>query len=493
MPTATACGGDASPQNELLHMLQSHRAARDDQRVVIIGAGPAGLASAHELCQAGLRPLVLERDDVVGGLSRTVVHNGYRFDIGGHRFFTRIPEIENAWQELMGEDFLVRERLSSIFFRGRMIDYPLRAASALRALGVIDSARAMGSYVAARLRPGPDDSFEGWVINRFGRRLYQHFFKSYTEKVWGMPCSELSADWAAQRIKSLTLWGAIKDALTFPRTSEHTTLLRSFNYPRLGPGMLYQRQADAIVAGGGRILTGREVVEIAVRDGTVVSVTTTGPDGDEVHPADAVISTMPLGELVGVTRGIEDDNARQAAGMLKHRGFLTAGLIVDRAVPFRDQWIYIHEPDVAVGRVQIYNNWSPEMVPDADRSAIGAEYFAWPTDDMWSAPDEEIIELATRELDQLGLVPAEAVVDGTVVRMADAYPVYDPGYRERVATVRDWLARIENLQVAGRGGMHRYNNMDHSVLTGTLAARNLLGQEHNVWAVNADDEYLENA
>jgi len=458
---------------------------------VIIGAGPAGLAAAQVLAEAGKRPVILERDDVVGGLSRTVEHRGYRFDIGGHRFFTKIPEVQDLWRDLMGDDFLVRERMSRIFYRGRMMDYPLRAMSALRTLGVVDSVRALASYVGARMRPGPDVSFEGWVTNRFGRRLYEHFFKTYTEKVWGMPCTEMSPDWAAQRIKSLTLWGAIRDALIPKRTSEHTTLLKQFDYPRLGPGMLYERQAQRILEAGGRILTGRCVTGLKLEGGRATGVSIDGPDGSEELEVEGIVSTMPLGELVAAMGGDVSLGAREAAGTLRQRSFLTAGLVVDSADPFPDQWIYIHEPGVRVGRVQNYRNWSPAMVPEETKAAVGCEYFCWVGDDLWSAPDDEIIELAKTEMDQLGLIAGEAVVDGIVVRMADAYPVYDPGYREHVATIRGALSGISNLEVAGRGGMHRYNNMDHSIMTGWLAARNLLGESHDAWSVNADEDYLE--
>jgi len=462
-----------------------------DAHAVVIGAGPAGLAAARELALAGRPVTVLERDDAVGGLSRTVEHEGFRFDIGGHRFFTRLPEVERVWDEVMGDDFLVRERLSRIFYRGRLMDYPLSIGSTLRVLGLRGSLLALGSYAAARLRPPAADSFEGWVSGRFGRRLYEHFFRTYTEKVWGLPCSELSADWAAQRIKSLSLWRAVRDAVLKRGAAEATTLLRRFRYPRLGPGMMYGRYRDQIVAAGGALLAGRQVVRLIREGERVRAVIAAGEGGDAEHEAGQVITSIPLRDLIEAMEPAAPDEVREAARGLRQRSFLTAALILDRPSPFPDQWIYIHEPQVRVGRIQNYGNWSPHMVPDEDKCCIGMEYFAWPTDPIWSAPGEQIIEWARDELDALGLAEGAAIVDGAVVRMADAYPVYDHGYRERVATVRGWLAGIENLQTIGRGGQHRYNNMDHSVMTGMLAARNLLGETHDVWAVNVEEGYLE--
>ncbi|MGD9497307.1 MAG: NAD(P)/FAD-dependent oxidoreductase [Armatimonadota bacterium] len=460
-------------------------------QTVVIGAGPAGLAAARELALAGRPVTVLEQDQLVGGLSRTVEHDGFRFDIGGHRFFTKIPEVERVWDEVMGDDFLVRERLSRIFFRGRLMDYPLKIGSTLRTLGLKDSLVALGSYLWARIRPLPENSFEGWVGNRFGRRLYQHFFKTYTEKVWGMPCTEISADWAAQRIKSLSLWGALRDAILRRGAAEATSLLRQFKYPRLGPGMMYEGFRDQVVACGGKVRAGRKAVRLVRENARIAAVVSTGAEGEDEHPVGQVISSMPLRELIAAIEPAPPEEVMEAAQGLRQRGFLTVALIIDRPDPFPDQWIYIHEPQVQVGRIQNYRNWSPYMVPDEGMCCIGMEYFAWPTDPLWSAPDAEIIELATREIHALGLIEGGTVVNGAVVRMADAYPVYDEGYRERVATVRRWLDGITNLQTIGRGGQHRYNNMDHSIMTGMLAARNVMGEQHDIWAVNVEEQYLE--
>lgn len=458
---------------------------------LVIGAGPAGLAAAHELATADRPVTVLEQDDVVGGISRTVEHHGFRFDIGGHRFFTRIEDLQREWEEIMGDDFLIRQRLSRIFFRGKLMDYPLKVGSTLRVLGLKDSMMALLSYAWARIRPLQEDSFEGWVTNRFGRLLYEHFFRTYTEKVWGMPCTEISADWAAQRIKSLSLWGALRDALFGRGSDEATSLLRQFHYPRLGPGMLFERYRDLAAEAGAEFQMQRRAVVLRRDGNTVRGVISDGDDGEREHAADHVISSMPLASLVLAIDPPPPDEVVEAARGLRQRSFLTAALIVAEPDPFPDQWIYVHEPRVQLGRVQNYRNWSPEMVPNEDRCCIGIEYFAWADDPIWSTPDAEIIELAKREMGQLGLIHPDLVVDGAVVRMKNAYPVYDPGYADRVETIRRWLEGIENLQTIGRAGQHRYNNMDHSMMTGKLAARNLLGESNDVWAVNVEESYLE--
>ncbi len=467
------------------------RRNRVKKRTTVVGAGPSGLAAARELALAQSPVTVLERDDVVGGLSRTVQHNGFRFDIGGHRFFTRIEEIDAVWDEIMGDDFLVRERLSRIFFRGKLMDYPLKIGSTLRVLGFKDSLLAMLSYLRVRIRPVPGDSFESWVTNRFGRRLYEHFFRTYTEKVWGMPCSEISADWAAQRIKGLSLWGAFRDAILNRGADEATSLLRRFKYPRLGPGQLFERYRDQVMEAGGKFLLEREVIDIE-RDGSRIDhLVSCGPSGEERHEAEQFISSMPLRDLIERITPPPPDEIVEAATGLRQRGFLTVALIVEEPDPFPDQWIYVHEPQVRLGRVQNYRNWSPAMVPDQSFCCIGVEYFVWPGEELWERPDAEIVELAKREMDYLGLIDSSAVTEGVVVRMANAYPVYDPGYADRVQKVRSWLNTLENLQTIGRAGQHRYNNMDHSVMTGMLAARNILGEENDVWAVNIEETYLE--
>ncbi|MFP3905003.1 MAG: NAD(P)/FAD-dependent oxidoreductase [Armatimonadota bacterium] len=463
----------------------------NNPQTLIIGAGPAGIAAAYHLSHHDVPVTVYEMDDTIGGIARTVEYRNFRFDVGGHRFFTRIDRIRELWKKIMGDDFIRRERKSRIFYRGTLIDYPLKISSALKALGIWESLACLGSYFWAQVFPVEEDSFEGWVTNRFGRRLYEHFFKTYTEKAWGMPCTELSADWAAQRIKSLSLWGAIVGALQSSTGTKHTTLIQQFDYPRRGPGMMWEKFREDIENHGSRFVLQHRVTRIHHEGERVTGVSVQTPDGTQEISPEYVLNSMPLKELVGAFDPPPPDEVLQAAQELRYRSFITAGLIIDAAEPFDDQWIYVHEPDVRLARIQNYKSWSPEMVPDPDMTCVGVEYFLWRDEPLWETPDEEIIALAGRELEMLGLVEADAVMDGDVVRMPHAYPVYDPGYTDRVTVIRQWLEKFQNFASIGRNGQHRYNNMDHSMLTGLLAAENILGADHDVWNVNIGEEYLE--
>ena len=464
-------------------------------RTVVIGAGPAGLTAAHELTALGHAVTVLEQDDQVGGIARTVVYRGYRFDIGGHRFFTKARTIQELWEEIMGDDFLVRPRLSRIHYRDHFFHYPLKPVEALIGLGPWEAVRILISYVRARAFPIEDErTFEEWVVNRFGRRLFEIFFETYTEKVWGRPCSEIGAEWAAQRIKNLDLVAAVRNALLGSRTDSQvvTTLIDQFHYPRLGPGMLWERWSERLAGRGVEIRMETEVNRLLHTEGRVVAVEAQRPGGiaDRLE-ADHFISTMPVRELVRAMTPEAPPAVREAAEQLQYRDFLTVVLIVDRPELFPDNWIYIHSPEVRVGRIQNFKNWSPEMVPDPATTSLGLEYFVNEGDDLWSMSDAELLALGEKETARLGLVEPGSVRDGTVVRVRKAYPVYDDGYREALATIRGWLAGFENLQLVGRNGQHRYNNQDHSMLTGILAARNVAGEEHDIWAVNVDEEYHE--
>ncbi len=484
--------------------------------VAIIGAGPAGLTAAYLLSRAGATVTVIEADpDYVGGISRTVEYlspevdyKSFRFDIGGHRFFSKSREVEDLWTELLGDDMLVRPRSSRILYGGKFYSYPLKAGEALRNLGLVESARCVLSYAKARLWPVvAPRSFEDWVSNKFGRRLFEIFFKTYTEKVWGMSCKEISADWAAQRIKGLSLFTAIWNAL-FPQRSggdkakQIKTLIGSFRYPRLGPGMMWEAAARKTVEQGGQVLMGCRVVGLEFAywekpspDGGRWNVSyTDGQGARHALAADHVISSAPLRELV---QGIEPpapEAAREAAAALRYRDFLTVALIARPSLSFDDNWIYIHEPGVKVGRVQNFRSWSPELVPDPDLACYGLEYFCFEGDGLWTMADEDLVKLATRELVQLGLAREGDVLDGHVVRQPKAYPVYDDDYARHVATIREEIAtRYPNLHLVGRNGMHKYNNQDHAMMTAMLTVRNILDgtQVFDVWNVNQDAEYHE--
>jgi len=466
-------------------------------RVLITGAGPAGLTAAYELSKLGLQPTVLEADDQVGGLSRTVNYRGYRFDIGGHRFFSKVPLINELWEEILREDFLVRPRLSRIYYRERFFDYPLKAANALAGLGPIEALLIGLSYTKARLFPHAEETnFEQWVSNRFGDRLYQIFFKTYTEKVWGIPCTEISADWAAQRIKNLSLREALRSALLGSKRGEDgeiiTTLIDQFNYPRFGPGMMWERCKDLLAARGHETVEGVRVERVRHRRGRVECVygrTTAGELAE--FGAEHFISTMPLRELIHALDPPPPDEVIAAANRLRYRDYLTVVLIVKREDVFPDNWIYIHSPEVKMGRIQNYKNWSPEMTPDPSRTSLGLEYFLWEKDEEWDWPQERLIKLGVQECVQIGIVEPSEVEDGTVVRMKKAYPVYDQHYHESLAIIRNYLESLSNLQTVGRNGLHRYNNQDHSMLTAVYAARNIVGEQNDVWSVNTEMEYHE--
>ena len=466
-----------------------------------MGAGPAGLTAAYELLKRDVPVTVLEKDPKqVGGLARTVEHNGYRFDIGGHRFFSKNEEVEDLWTEILGDEMLNRGRLSRIYYRGRFFAYPIQAFNALWNLGPLEAALCLASYLRARLRPVKNPrSLEEWVRNQFGWRLYSIFFKTYTEKVWGISTKELSADWAAQRIKSLDLWVVIRSALLPNRKPRRrgevvTTLIDRFRYPRLGPGQMWERVAEISAGKGHPVLLGRAVSRIEHVDGAVTAVVTTGAGGEaERHEGTDFISSIPIRELVARLEPPAPAAVRQAAERLGYRDFISIALMIDRPSVFPDNWIYIHDPNVRVGRIQNFKNWSPDMVPDPSKTCLGLEYFCFEGDGLWTMPDADMIELAKKELAQLGICEAGEVFDGVVVRQPKAYPVYDDSYQANVGVVREYIAsELPNLHLAGRNGMHKYNNQDHSMMTALLVARRIAtGSLLDPWKVNADAVYHE--
>ncbi|MCP5023140.1 MAG: NAD(P)/FAD-dependent oxidoreductase [bacterium] len=462
---------------------------------VVIGGGPAGLTAAFELAKANRRSLVLEAGDDVGGISRTCQHEGYRFDLGGHRFFTKVPYVQQLWIEILGDEFLSRPRLSRIHYKSKMFDYPLKPMNAIFGLGIFESIRIGASYTKAMVFPNRNETnFEEWVTNRFGKRLYEIFFKTYTEKVWGMSCTELSAEWAGQRIKDLDLRAAVINALIGGRSNKAggqiTSLIERFQYPRYGPGQLWNCCADKLRESGNDVRLNSEVTSIH-HDGERVQSVTTAGNTKQHFSADQFLTSMPIRELVAILDPPPPTEVLEAAANLRYRDFLIVALVVDRPELFPDNWIYIHSPDVHVGRVQNFKNWSPDMVPDQSKTALGLEYFVQEGDELWSTTDEDLIEMARKECDMLNLAPSEAVEDGSVIRVKKAYPVYDDNYKEALGIIRTWLENLQNLQLIGRNGQHRYNNQDHSMMTGVLAARNILGENNDVWSVNVELDYHE--
>ena len=472
------------------------------KKLAIIGAGPAGLTAAYEIQKRSQswQPVLFEAGRIVGGISRTESHNGYRFDIGGHRFFTKVEEVEEMWHEVLKDDFITVPRLSRIYYKSKFYDYPLKMMNALRNIGPYETFRIIISFLKWQARPHPtEETFEQWVINRFGGRLYMHFFRSYTEKVWGIDPKNIRADWAAQRIKNLSLTKAVWNALT--GSNDTASLIEEFQYPRLGPGMMWERCAEIVQEQGGELTMNSRVVQVN-RDGNrVVSIDVESWDPDAEDPestkqtqrveADAFINSMAVRDLMDCMDPPPPPEVMEAAQLLKYRDFLIVTLVLDVKDPFPDNWIYIHSDEVRCGRIQNFRAWSQEMLPDQATSSIGMEYFCQINDDLWTTSDEELTKLASQELEFLGLAEASKVVGSAVIRQPKAYPVYDGDYQDALAVVRKWMEGLENFQTVGRNGLHRYNNQDHSMLSAMLAARNVLGEQHDVWGVNVERSYHE--
>jgi protoporphyrinogen oxidase len=463
--------------------------------VVIIGAGPAGLTASHELVKQDIQSVVVEKADKVGGISRTETYKGYRFDIGGHRFFTKVKQVQDIWQEILGDDFIKVPRLSRIYYQGKFYNYPLSLFNTLFNLGILPSLLVLLSYLKAKVKAklqlsDEPETFEEWVTDRFGARLYRTFFKTYTEKVWGIPCSKIRADWAAQRIQGMSLKRAVLNALFGSQNAK--SLIKEFDYPVLGPGMMWERCQEKLERQGIPVHLNTAVTQIE-REGTrVKSVTIQQGDRTYQLTGDHFISSMPVTALLHRLSPLPPSEVLQAARGLKYRDFLIVSLIVNQAELFPDNWLYIHSPEFKVGRIQNFKNWSPAMVPDPSKTCLGMEYFCSEGDELWEMSDPDLIKLATREAIDLGLgIQPNAVEDGVVIRQFKAYPVYDGEYRQHLQVIQDYLETFENLQTVGRNGMHRYNNQDHSMLTAILAVKNFLGEKYDLWNVNTERSYHE--
>jgi protoporphyrinogen oxidase len=471
--TAIALGSEITPQHP----------------VVVLGGGPAGLTAGYLLAKQGKPVIVLESTDMVGGIARTEVRDGYRFDLGGHRFFTKAKEVDDLWHEIMEDEFLKRPRQSRIYWNDKFLEYPLEGMDVIKKLGPIELTRCLLSYLWAAIKPkGNEETFEDWVSNRFGKRLYTHFFKTYTEKLWGVPADEIRAEWAAQRIKGLSFFSAAKSAFLGNKGNKIKSLISEFNYPRYGPGQMWERMSEAIREAGGEVRLNAPVTRLRIHAGRVIELVA----GGETLAPSHVISSLPLRTTVGITEPEPPAEVRDAARGLRYREFLTVLLVIEGKDLFPDNWIYIHQPGVRVLRIQNFKSWSPWMVPNDSDASIGMEYFCFEGDELWTMADDDLVAMASQEIEKLHLAKAKNVKFGFVARVHKAYPIYDADYADRVARIRSWLETVENLTQVGRNGLHRYNNSDHSMLTAMRAVDNiLLGTHHDIWAVNAESVYHE--
>lgn len=466
--------------------------------MVIVGAGPSGLAAGWELIQKGQEVLILEQENEVGGLCRTFDFNGYKFDFGGHRFFTKQKEVQKFWEGILGDEFLTRQRLSRIYYQKNFFLYPIKLGDALKKLGLVESFLIGVSLIWVRIKKlwatKKETTFEDWVVARFGKRLFNHFFKSYTEKVWGISVKELGADWAAQRMKNISLLRVLKNALIKPQPGQIKSWIEEFQYPKYGPGTLYNKVADIIKEKGGQIKLSRKIEKIIHRDGIIKKIITKKEDGQgEELVAEEFISSIPLNIMLKLLSPPPQEEILKIADKMRFRSFFDVCLIINKKDIFPDNWIYIHEPLVSLIRVQNFKNWSPFMTINANKTNIGAEYVCWDTDDLWKMSDEELINLATKELEEIGLVDSKLVEKGAVIKNRYAYPVYYLDYKKDLEKIFVYLSQFKNLQTIGRSGLYRYNNMDHSILSGFYAAKNILNGKkiYNVLEINADEEYHE--
>lgn len=466
---------------------------KSKKNIVIIGAGPAGLAAAYELSvRNDIKCTIFEKSSQTGGLSKTVQHNGYRVDIGPHRFFTKNQRVEKLWNKVLDNDFMFCERKTRIYYNNIFFNYPLKAIEIPLKLGLFKTIQIGISYIKRHLSPlKPEDNFESWVRNRFGDMLYDIFFHEYTKKVWGVEPKKIDAEWAAQRIRSLSLGKVILDALNLISKGRQTSLISSFRYPRLGAGQMYEAMADKITESGSEIIFESDVTGIHIDDKEVAGVKVKTRDSEKNFPADYLISSMPLDELVLAFDDTTNDTSKKAAKELKYRSLVTVDLMFDSKIPPEDHWIYLNSSDVEAGRMNLFHNWSPEMVPSADKSSISLEYFCNEGDEIWNADDDKLYKKALNDITKIRFMEDLKTVDHCIVKYRKAYPCYLGNYESSLKVIRQKLDSIKNISAVGRYGQFRYNNMDHSIETGLLAAQRCMGKNVNPWAVNEEAEYHE--
>lgn len=465
------------------------------KKAVIMGAGPAGLSAGYRLIKDGIDTVIFESDSQVGGISKTIKYKDYFFDLGGHRFFTKVDEVNSLWNEVLGEDFRKTPRLSRIYYNNKFFNYPLTPVNALFGVGLINTAAILGSYLKAKIFPYPqEETFEEWVTNRFGKKLYSMFFKTYTEKVWGIPCSLIQAEWSAQRIKGLSLFKAIMNALFKSKKRSIATLIDQFDYPVFGPGMMYNQMKSKIEERGGTVNLDSRVIRVNHKDFKIISIEYVDKDGNtKVQEGSDFISSIPVTELMHILNPTPDKVITDAADKLTYRSIITIDVIINKRDVFPDNWIYIHSPDVKLGRIQNFKNWSSSMVPDPGKTSLGLEYFCNENDELWNTPDNELFSLAASEIEKIKICSPAEIEDYAVIRVPKSYPVYCKGYKEFILKIEGFVKKFSNLQLTGRYGLFKYNNMDHSILTGLQAANNIIQGDYvfDTWTVNTDEEYHE--
>lgn len=459
-------------------------------KTAVIGAGPAGITAAYQLAKAGVTVDVYESSAQVGGLARTIALWGMKADVGPHRFFSKDTRVNKLWLELAQQDYTMINRLTRIYYKGKFFHYPLKPIDALKNLGIEESLKCLSSFAGQKINPVKlNGSFENWVTHRFGKRLYELFFKTYSEKLWGISCAELDDDFAAQRIKKLSLSEAVSNAFSLLKKTGHQSLVDRFAYPNNGTGMIYERMQDYIVKSGNHVFLQSPVQKVVVENNTVKGIETSK---GEIIFYDRIISTMPLSQLVTRMDGVPKD-IKAFADALKFRNAIMVYLLIEGHDLFPDNWMYIHSADLQTGRITNFRNWSPELYQNSSDTILMLEYWCYTGDEFWEKKDEDLIALAKKEILQTGLIKDKKIKEGFVLRIPKCYPVYEKGYREKLKPVEQYLDTINNLQAIGRFGAFKYNNQDHSILMGMLAAENIiLSSKHNLWDINTDyDDYQE--